>query len=53
MPEKKKPLKPRHRDMLSHRGMKSKDYEFVKETYTSLYVRNIRTGVVKILIKNN
>lgn len=53
MPEKKEPFKQSHRAMLRCRGMKAKDYEFVKETYTSLYVRNVHTGVVKILQKHN
>lgn len=53
MPEKKEPFKQSHRAMLRCRVMKAKDYEFVKETYTSLYVRNVHTGVVKILQKHN
>ena len=42
-----------HKKSLRRRGMDPKDYVFVKETYASLYVRNIHTGVVKIIIKVN
>lgn len=42
-----------HYAMLKCRGMCPKDYEFVKETYGSLYVRNKVTGAIKILNKHN
>lgn len=42
-----------HKKSLRRRGMDPNDYVFVKETYASLYVRNIHTGVVKIIIKEN
>ena len=39
--------------MLRRRGLDPKDYVFVKETFGALYVRNIHTGLLKILNKNN
>ena len=42
-----------HKVMLRRRGLDPKDYVFVKETYGALCVRNIHTGVVKILNKRN
>jgi hypothetical protein len=39
--------------MLEKRGLDPKNFEFVKETYAVLYVRDIRTGMMKILNKNN
>lgn len=39
--------------ILRRRGLDPKDYVFVKETYGALYVRNIHTGVVKIINKHN
>ena len=49
--EKKIPFTNSHRKSLERRGLKPKDYVFVKETYCALYVRNIHTGVVKIIYK--
>lgn len=48
-----KPFTNTHRDTLRRRGLKPQDYVFVKETYGALYVRNIHTGVVKIINKKN
>lgn len=42
-----------HKTSLRRRGLDPKDYVFVKETYCALYVRNIHTGVVKIINKCN
>lgn len=51
--EKKQPFKPYHHQMLKCRGLDTKDYEIVKETYGSLYIRHKKTKVVKILYKHN
>ena len=37
------------RTMIRKRGMNPNDYVVVKNTYTSLYIKNIHTGVIKIL----
>jgi hypothetical protein len=42
-----------HKKSMRCRGLDPKDYVFVKETYVSLYIRNIHTGVVKIIYKHN
>ena len=42
-----------HKDMLRCRGLDPKNYTFVKESYGSLYVRDIRTGKIKIIYKQN
>lgn len=39
--------------ILRRRGLDPKDYIFVKSTYGALYVKNIHTGVVKIINKQN
>lgn len=39
--------------MLRRRGLDPKQYSFVKETYGSLYVRNINDGQIKIINKKN
>lgn len=41
------------RVMLEKRGLDPKNFEFVKETYAVLYLRDIRTGAIKIINKNN
>jgi hypothetical protein len=41
------------RHMLVVRGLDPKDYVFVKETYVTLFVRNIHTGQIKIINKQN
>lgn len=39
--------------VLRRRGLNPDDYEFVKETYCALYIRNKLTGIIKILNKSN
>lgn len=53
MAEKKTPFTSTHRKMLHVRGLDPRNYELVKETYGSLYIRDKATGVVKILNKKN
>ena len=53
MANEEKKFKPHHYQMLKCRGLDANKYEFVKETYGSLYIRNKETKVVKILYKNN
>jgi len=52
MAERKKPNRTQ-RVMIKRRGLDPKDYVFVKETYVALYIRNIHTGIVKIINKHN
>ena len=54
MPE-SKPIKFKnhHYEMLHRRGLKVKNYTLIKETYTSLYLRDKRDGSVKILTKHH
>jgi hypothetical protein len=42
-----------HREILRRRGMDPKNFVVVKETYGSLYVRDIRIGKIKIIEKQN
>ena len=51
MEEKNTKLSKRQKDMLRRRNVNPNDYEFVKETYCALYVRNIHTGSIKVLNK--
>ena len=53
MADKKIPFTNSHKTSLRRRGMDPKDYAFVKETYGALYIRNIHTGVIKIINKKN
>ena len=53
MEEKKTPFTYTHKKSLRRRGLDPKDYVFVKETYGALYIRNIHTGVIKIINKKN
>lgn len=53
MEEKKTPFTYTHKKSLQRRGLDPKDYVFVKETYGALYIRNIHTGVIKIINKKN
>ena len=39
--------------MLRRRGLNPNDWELVKNTYVSLYIRNIHTGRIKIINKQN
>ena len=41
----------KHKDMLKRRSLDPDLYEFVKETYTSVYFRHIFTGKIKIVDK--
>lgn len=43
----------RHYDMMKRRGLSAKNYTLIKETYTSLYLRDKRDGSVKILTKHH
>lgn len=47
------PLNYDHRAMLIRRGLDPKNYVLVKSTYTSLYIRDIRDGSVRVIHKNN
>ena len=42
-----------HKITLRRRGLDPKDYVLVKETYGTLWIRNIHTNVVKIINKCN
>ena len=53
MAEKKILFTTSHKTSLRRRGLDPKDYIFVKETYGTLYIRNIHTGIVKIINKHN
>ena len=54
MPEKKRQkFKSSHYQMMKIRGLNPKNFEFVKETYCSLYVRDMRTGKIFIIFKHN
>ena len=39
--------------MLRKRGFNPDDYVLVKQTYASLIVRNIRTGQIRLINKQN
>ena len=39
--------------MLRRRGLDPRNYVVVKDTYTSLYLRDLRDGSVKIITKYN
>lgn len=39
--------------MLRVRGLNPKDWVFVRESYVSLYVRNIHNGQIKVINKQN
>lgn len=54
MPPKKNPgtLTSNQRQMLRIRGLDPKNYTLVKDTYTSLYLRDKRDGSLKILYKH-
>ncbi len=46
-------LNSNQRQMLIRRGLEPKYYVFVKSTYTSLYIRDVRDGTVRVIHKNN
>ena len=47
------PMQSYHRVMLHRRGLDCKHYALIKETYSSLYLRDLRDGSLKILFKHN
>ena len=51
MPDQK--LNARQRELLRRRGLNPNDYVLVRALYGSLFLRNIRTGKIKILDKSN
>lgn len=56
MSENKKPGKPltsNQKEMLRRRGIDPRHYMLLKSTYTSLYLRDLRDGKIKILYKWN
>lgn len=53
MAEKKTPFTSTHRAMMKVRNLKASNYEFVKETYGTLIIRDKKTGEIKILNKKN
>lgn len=52
-PTKTKRFTSNHKSLLRRRGLDPKDYAFVKETYVTLFVRNVHSGQIKIVNKNN
>lgn len=53
MPKEEKKFLGRHYDMMRRRGLDHKNYTLVKETLTTLWLRDKRDGSIKILSKNN
>ena len=51
MPEQK--LTYRQRELLRRRGMNPDNYVLVRALYSTLYLRDIKTGKIKIITKNN
>lgn len=52
-PKEKSALNHRQRKMLHYRGLDPVNYELVKETYGSMYLRDKRDGSIKIINKKN
>jgi hypothetical protein len=48
-----KKLTSNQKTMLKRRGMNPEDFVVVKDLYSSLWIKNIHTGQVKILNKHN
>lgn len=48
-----KPLTSRQKELLKRRGLDPNDYVLVRALYGSVWVKNIHTGTVKIIDKNN
>jgi hypothetical protein len=48
-----KKLTSNQKTMLKRRGMNPEDFVLVKDLYSSLWIKNIHTGQVKILNKHN
>ena len=53
MAEKKRRLSSGQWGMIRRRGLDPKNYDVIKDTLTSLYLRDRRTGKVKILYKQH
>ena len=53
MAEKKRRMSSSQWGMIRRRGLDPKDYDVIKDTFTSLYLRDRRTGKVMILYKRN
>ncbi len=51
MPDQK--LTPRQRELLRRRGLNPDNYVLVRALYSTLYLKDIRTGRIKIITKNN
>lgn len=51
MPDQK--LTPRQRELLRRRGMNPDNYVLIRALYSTLYLKDIRTGKIKIITKNN
>lgn len=49
--KKYKKLNENQRIMLRRRGLDPKNYLLIKNTYTSLYLKDLRSGLVKIILK--
>ena len=47
------PLTSRQRELLKRRGLDPSEYVLVRALYGSIWVKNIRTGIVKIIDKRN
>lgn len=48
-----KDLNSRQRTMLQRRGLDPKNFKVIRETYVSLYLRDLRNGRIKIIMKQN
>ena len=48
-----KQLTHNQKTMLQRRGMDPRNFVVIKDTYTSLYLRDVRDGTVRILFKFN
>lgn len=46
-----KKMRHHHKEMLRIRGYNPNNYELVKNTYTSVYFRDIRTGKILPILK--
>ena len=53
MAEKKRRLTSGQRGIIRRRGLDPNNYEVIKDTITSLYLRDKRTGKIKIITKRN
>ena len=47
------PLTHNHKTMLRRRGLDPNNYALIKSTYSSLYLRDLRDGSLKIIYKCN